>query len=452
MTEIRMIPLERISSHPDNPRKDLGDLQELTESIKASGILQNLTVIPGPGDGYTVVIGHRRLAAAKKAGLTEAPCVVREMSQEEQLATMMAENVQRHDLTPWEQIQGVQRMVQLGMDLPEISRRTGIREKTVRRDARIARDFRPETLKKTMAAGISIQDLVELQAIDDEDVRNDVLSKYGQGYSFGSAKTAALYEQNARKFRNRFELFMVGQPVTEMKKLSDRWSGLYEIVKTWSGPDALDGFQMPDLKPGRTYVWCCEGLSAGIYRYNEAIRARLDQAKLTDQRRRIMQEDARQINGQVQSMREAYIRGLGVGTVEEQARANLLILDTLYSRSFISWCYSVKYDWHAVARMLGLNTDNLTHDEKGNLWTAIDRWKIPHRRCAAAMAVALSDWDGNLIRVEHGKFVPAPEAAWAQVYGVLVELGYEISPLERALMDGTAEIYRRNEAEEEAGA
>lgn len=446
-----MIPVEKLSPHPDNPRKDLGDLWELVDSIRASGILQNLTVIPGDGDRYTVVIGHRRLAAAKKAGLSEVPCVIREMSPEEQLATMMAENVQRHDLTPWEQIQGVQRMVQLGMGLPEIAKKTGIREKTVRRDAKIARDFRPETLQKTMAAGITIQDLVDLQAIDDEETRNAVLSKYGQGYSYGSAKTQALYEQNARKFRNRFELLMAGHPVTEMKKQSDRWNGLYEVVKTWSGLDALDDFQMPDLKPGRTYVWCCEGLSAGVYRYNEAMRAKLDQAKLTDQRMRIMQEDARQINGQVQSMREAFIRGLGVGTVDEQARANLLILDTLYGRNFMSWCYNVKFDWHAVARMLGLNTDNLTPEERGNMWTGIDRWKIPHRRCAAAMAVALSDWDGNLIRVEHGRFVPAPVAAWDQVYGVLVELGYEISPLERALMNGTAEIYRRNDAEE-AGA
>ena len=135
MTEITMIPVEKISPHPENPRKALGDLTELTESIKASGILQNLTVIPARGGRYTVVIGHRRLAAAKEAGLAEVPCVVREMSPEEQLATMMAENVQRHDLTPWEQIQGVQRMVQLGMELPEIARKTGIREKTVRRDA-----------------------------------------------------------------------------------------------------------------------------------------------------------------------------------------------------------------------------------------------------------------------------------------------------------------------------
>ena len=75
------IPVSKLYPHPDNPRKDLGDLTELAESIKANGVLQNLTVVPNmvvgeiSGDvwqrGYKVIIGHRRLAAAKLAGLKE---------------------------------------------------------------------------------------------------------------------------------------------------------------------------------------------------------------------------------------------------------------------------------------------------------------------------------------------------------------------------------------------
>ncbi len=97
--KIVMLPVEQLYPHPDNPRKDVGDVTELAESIRAMGVMQNLTVVPGhrPTDeewndlndryaedpdealreklnskywdeGYTVVIGHRRLAAAKLAG------------------------------------------------------------------------------------------------------------------------------------------------------------------------------------------------------------------------------------------------------------------------------------------------------------------------------------------------------------------------------------------------
>ena len=78
------IGLEHIHPHPDNPRKDLGDLTELAESIKKNGIMQNLTVIPKEGEPgeYITIIGHRRSAAAKLAGVTEAPCrVVEDMDE-----------------------------------------------------------------------------------------------------------------------------------------------------------------------------------------------------------------------------------------------------------------------------------------------------------------------------------------------------------------------------------
>lgn len=77
MAEIKYIPVSKLWRHPDNPRKDLGDVTELAESIKVNGVLQNLTVVPligeitkkWDGESYRVIIGHRRLAAAKLAGL-----------------------------------------------------------------------------------------------------------------------------------------------------------------------------------------------------------------------------------------------------------------------------------------------------------------------------------------------------------------------------------------------
>ena len=122
------IPVSKLRPHPDNPRKDLGDLTELAESIKANGVFQNLTVVPHLGEItkehsglYTVIIGHRRLAAAKLIGLKELPCIVVDMSEREQLSTMLVENMQRVDLTIYEQAQGFQMMLDLGDTVDEIA-------------------------------------------------------------------------------------------------------------------------------------------------------------------------------------------------------------------------------------------------------------------------------------------------------------------------------------------
>lgn len=130
--EIVNIGLEHIHPHPDNPRKDLGDLTELAESIKKNGILQNLTVIPKEGEpGECIaIIGHRRSAAAKLAGITEAPCrIVEGMTHKEQVSTMLEENMQRGDLTIWEQAQGFQMMLDLGETEDTIAEKTGFSKK-----------------------------------------------------------------------------------------------------------------------------------------------------------------------------------------------------------------------------------------------------------------------------------------------------------------------------------
>ena len=104
MQNITMIPITCLYPHPDNPRKNLGDLSELADSIQKNGIMQNLTVVPKSESEYTVIIGHRRLSAAKQAGLTAVPCAITEMSPTDQVATMLLENVQRVELTPFEQM------------------------------------------------------------------------------------------------------------------------------------------------------------------------------------------------------------------------------------------------------------------------------------------------------------------------------------------------------------
>lgn len=177
---IKNIEITKLYPHSDNPRKSLGDLTELAESIKAKGILQNLTVVPRTPaqDEYTVVIGHRRLAAAKLAGLTEVPCVVVDMTPQEQIAAMLLENIQRSDLTVYEQAQGIQMMLDLGESVGSISEKTGFSETTVRRRMKLL-ELDQEKLKASAERGATLMDFYELEKIKDINLRNSVLEEIG---------------------------------------------------------------------------------------------------------------------------------------------------------------------------------------------------------------------------------------------------------------------------------
>ena len=137
--KIVMLPRDLLHPHPDNPRKDLGNLEELKESIKAHGIMQNLTVVPDEEDGYKILIGHRRFAASEGI-LNELPCVVTKgLSDLDQLGIMLVENIQRNDLSFVEQAHGFQMMMDLGDTVETIAEKTGFSKATVKHRLEIAK-------------------------------------------------------------------------------------------------------------------------------------------------------------------------------------------------------------------------------------------------------------------------------------------------------------------------
>ncbi len=210
------LPCSTLHPHKDNPRKDLGDLTELANSIKEKGVMQNLTVVPGTTDGiYTVIIGHRRLAAAKAAGLEAVPCVIVEMSYEDQIATMLLENLQRSDLTLYEQAQGFQLMIDLGETVETISLKTGFSKSTVRRRVKMA-ELDQNTLKKVSARQISIGDLDRLSEIEDEKERNKVLIHVGTN-NFENELKKAKDAQEKQKNINRLKEALSNIDITEIE-------------------------------------------------------------------------------------------------------------------------------------------------------------------------------------------------------------------------------------------
>lgn len=186
MAEIKYIPVSKLWRHPDNPRKDLGDVTELAESIKVNGVLQNLTVVPligeitkkWDGESYRVIIGHRRLAAAKLAGLEELPCVVVEMSDREQLSTMLTENMQRSDLTVYEQAQGFQMMLDMGDTVEDIAEKSGFSATTVRRRVKLL-ELDKDKFKKSEERGVSLFEYMELDKLKSPERKNEMLDFIG---------------------------------------------------------------------------------------------------------------------------------------------------------------------------------------------------------------------------------------------------------------------------------
>lgn len=208
MAELKYIARDHLHPHPHNPRKDIGDIFELAESIKANGILQNLTVVPMEladsdatiqlGEGhYTVLIGHRRLAASEIANLAELPCVVVDMDSKEQMQTMLIENMQRADLTVYEQAQGFQMMLDLGATVEEIAEKSGFSVKTVKRRVKMM-ELDQKKLQEVSSRQLSLADFDTLAQIEDIKERNKCLEKIGT-HDFDSEFIRAMRKQNAKK-------------------------------------------------------------------------------------------------------------------------------------------------------------------------------------------------------------------------------------------------------------
>ena len=199
MTTIEMIPVGLIDPHPQNPRHDVGNLVELVKSIKAQGIQQNLLLVAqaarpiGP-NRYTAVIGHRRLAAAKKAGLKEVPAVVAELTDAEQLELMLVENVQRTNLSVIEEAEGYQGLLDLGMSAAAIAKTTGRAEKTVQ--ARVKLLTLPDVAReKIHAEQATLEDAAKLAALDTDPDTMDKLAKALGTVNFGWYLSEAKREQ-----------------------------------------------------------------------------------------------------------------------------------------------------------------------------------------------------------------------------------------------------------------
>ena len=122
------IPLERIVANPQQPRArfDTDELDALAPSIAAHGVLQPILVRGLPNGNYQLIAGERRVRAARQAGLTSIPAVVRDPSEEEMIELALVENLQRTDLNPLEEALGFRVLIdRFGMPHEAVASRVG---------------------------------------------------------------------------------------------------------------------------------------------------------------------------------------------------------------------------------------------------------------------------------------------------------------------------------------
>lgn len=237
---IQEIELSKLKVHPRNVRKTYKGIDELAESIKAQGIRQNLTVVKNPeeDDTYLVVIGNRRLKAAIKAGIEAAPCEVAEMDEKEQLETMLLENMQRDDLTIYEQAQGFQMVLDLGETEEGLAEKTGFSKTTIRRRLNIAKLDQKLLQEKQEEDGfqISLTDLYELEKIKSLKKRNQILKDARNSREITSSVQRIIQEEKQKANEKKIVAMLKKNGIEEApdKARQEIYTSKWETVKNYS--------------------------------------------------------------------------------------------------------------------------------------------------------------------------------------------------------------------------
>src|SRR5579875_3173707 len=158
--DFQSIPIDQIEPGRGQPREafDPEKLEELTQSIRANGLIQPITVSKLPSGKYQIVAGERRWRAAQLAGLKEIPALVRTVEREKQLELALIENIQREDLNPIEIATAFQRLVtEHGLSHEQIAERTGKDRSTVTNFLRLLR-LSPFVRQEIIAKQFSVRE------------------------------------------------------------------------------------------------------------------------------------------------------------------------------------------------------------------------------------------------------------------------------------------------------
>ncbi len=431
------IEIGKLFHHPNNPRKELGDLTELTESIKQNGIMQNLTVVPiGNVDGYYVVIGNRRLEAADKACLKELPCIIAEMTEQEQIGTMLVENIQRSDLTVYEQAQGFQLMLDLGEDISAIADKTGFSQSTVRRRVKLL-ELDSDKLKKASERQVSLADLDRLNQIEDIKLRNKLLDDVGTN-NFDYRIKNALTEQERKAHEKEWHKLAKENGLNEIAS-ADRWNGSYDRIVCCGDPDKdeeIDKFLAAIEKHSDVYFFVSYGTITLFKSAEKAVSdpQEIERAKAREERER-RTTALKEASERAYELRVDFLKNLSNATAKKHIKEIAALLgERVYTAGYYAgFCRELcnqllNVEAAETAKFSMVKETVERTPELSLLYIAYSYWGDSQNN-------RYNDWNGCYSENEN----------LDRLYDFLKALGYTESDEEAALRNGTSELFDDDE-------
>lgn len=471
---------EELYPHPDNPRLDIGDIAELVESVRANGILQNLTVIPGrkgtpeeiekirtlreklaaykdtvPGaleeldemirDGwvatdYTVLIGHRRLAAAKAAGLETVPCkILKGTNRNDQISIMLQENMQRNDLTIFEQSKSFQLMLDLGETVNTLAEKTGFSESTIRH--RVKMGELDQKLLKNRADDEGFQlnliDLYELEKVEDPEKRNKILTEASSSNDMRWRIRNAVLEQTRSRNYEKLKKLLRKMQISKAPDGVSRYSNDYELVKCFvldkDIPEEISIKEKPE-----EVVWV-DGYGGQICLMKKKKRVAREQTEY-DRKAAEDKKKRKQLMDIIKTMerrRQEYIQEIVAGKVKppQEVTKNqdgilriLTAAEIKNQNNFLG-----ESSWYAYA--LGKKKWEVKPEEKDG--RAFSSPLIIQHLVIAGLLCENSDSFMEYPNL----YVPEKVEGVQLLYDALEMYGYQLEEDERKVLDGTHELY-----------
>ena len=215
---IDYIDINDIKPNSNQPRKtfDEDKLNELAASIEEHGLIQPL-VLRKAEKGYEIVAGERRWRAARKIGIREIPCIVRELTDEENMLLAIIENMQREDLNPIEEAEGIRQMIDTyGLTQEEVSKSVGKSRPYIANSLRLLR--LPETVRKYVEDGsLSTGHAKAIAAVSDEKKQIELAEvAIRDGLSVRQLEKLAQQDKSGVKTRSR-----VKQKTADVKRVEE---------------------------------------------------------------------------------------------------------------------------------------------------------------------------------------------------------------------------------------
>lgn len=450
MAEIKYIPVSKLWRHPDNPRKDLGDVTELAESIKVNGVLQNLTVVPligeitkkWDGESYRVIIGHRRLAAAKLAGLEELPCVVVEMSEREQLSTMLTENMQRSDLTVYEQAQGFQMMLDMGDTVEDIAEKSGFSATTVRRRVKLL-ELDKDKFKKSEERGVSLFEYMELDKLKSPERKNEMLDFIGTDnfkYKLKQAIDAEAADERRASWVERLSSFATQVTDRTGYKFARSFYVNSEVnVERPEDADTVEYFFIVETY----YITLMTKDAPTTLTPEEEAKKREEQ--LNQERKNAAEKALSEATARAYELRADFVATVSAAAIKKRLVDIVALWAYAEYWDDTSWLTEEEIAQATGAETLAEDDEDGEDDAAFTLQAVTDAiGKTPEKALLRMIYARLGDgksegyfrsyWNSYTMKHEENEKLD-------RIYALLVKLGYEMSDDEKALQDGTHELF-----------